>query len=179
MKPPSDKQLKYLRALGYTGKQPESSFEASQLIGDIKDGMSSNAAEKNAKKHRREAVKRERKHLQHQKQYLDGLESMMAESEGVFKCAGFRMKAIKGETSEQHLIYDKAFLPFDVAKRHPELLGIRDVDHDELQRKPSKGKIVQSPGVVKDMADVRSTTGCLVVLCLVVSPFVGMIFLAT
>ncbi len=83
---------------------------------------------------------------------------MMRDSDGVFKCAGFRMKRIKDETPGSDLIYHNAFLPFDVAKQFPDLL-LLDLDIDELERTPKKGNVVCRPGVVTDIEKLPAT-GC-------------------
>jgi hypothetical protein len=159
MKQPSQKQLDYLKRLGYTGPPPGSSSEASHLIDALKAGKTSAEAERSAKGMRQGQARKEKQRNKDNLTYLAGLESMMRDSEGEFKCAGFRLKKIKDETPESELIYDKAFLPFDTAKRFPDLLSL-NLEFDELERTPTKGNIVSRPGVIKDMEKV-SATGCM------------------
>ena len=152
MKPPSQKQLDYLRILGYEGRQPESSSEASRLIDDMKSGAISPT----------ETPKERKQRIAENRAYIADLEEMIQQGEGAFKCAGFRLKAIKGETPRPDLIYDNAFLPLDTAKKCPELLSLV-LACNELERTPKKGLVVIRPGVVRDI-EKASVTGCLLVL---------------
>ena len=164
MKPPSGKQIGYLNGLGYQGPAPESSEEASHLISQLKSGRTSKQASRSVKTVRKKQAKRAKQNLDITKEYLADLDRMTRDGDGVIKVAGFRLKAIKGETAQTNEIYHKAFLPLETAKQFPELLML-DLDSDELARRPKKGNIVVRPGVVHDIENMPKS-GCLGVLVL-------------
>jgi hypothetical protein len=163
--PPSTKQLGYLKGLGYTGTPPESSGEASKLIDEIKDGMKPAKAERGLLEYRKH---RDVKRLGEVKQYLQALDEM---NEQYPTCAGFRLVVDKQEAAAETQIYQRAFLPLDVAHKYPELLLLRGLDYsNELVNAPRTGKFVASPGRVIDRSNGKPTSnlgGYLAILVLV------------
>lgn len=156
-KAPSKKQIGYLKGLGYLGATPETSREASFLIDQLKSGKSSSVAQKSLAKERKKMARRDnaklKERLASQIEYLNWIEEELRGADGI-GCAGFRLSAIPDDTTTEEMIYANAFLPFDVAKRYPELL-LMNLDDDELEKSPRKGKVIMQPGVVIDMEEYR------------------------
>ena len=188
MSEPTAKQLSYLRQLGYTGSAPLTAGEASELISGTKDGVDQSHLEKGMLDER---ARKGRTKIENAKHHLAMLESMKKDWMGEFKLAGFRLKVLKGAETQANAPYKNAFLPFDVAKRYPELLTISGLDYDsELQRRPSKGPIVIAPGQIGEIesqgsrqpavvAPIGSGTepkksGCLVLFALLGSSLVAL-----
>lgn len=76
--------------------------------------------------------------------------------------AGWRIKIPKGAETQENACYQGAFVPFDIGKRHPEvlLLGMVYLGNDDeqqnlvlnpLQRRPSKGPIITALGVIEQI----------------------------
>ncbi len=180
MPPPTEKQLAFLTDLGYTGAQPTTVGEASDLISAMKDGLTTADAEKGMLFERASPIEKARLYL------ADAEERKRNGNE----LAGWRLKVKRGAETSQNAIYNGAFLPFDVGRKFPELLAISGLDFDsELQRRPAKGPIVvapnqfseitpgsrkpnASPPVTVQPARPKKRSGCLGVLLF----FVAMVF---
>jgi hypothetical protein len=145
---PSDKQLAYLKRLGYSGPAPETSAEASRLIDDLKGGASSAAAAKALTQRRGERARRD---LEHARIYVEGLAEMERqyhEACGEPYISGLRLKVPAADRTPENEIYHKAFLPLDVALRSPEILTIDGLEYKEIKRTPGLGLFVVAPGHV-------------------------------
>lgn len=163
---PSKKQLGYLKGLGYEGPKPATSWEAGQLIDQLKSGVSSARASQWLVARRDDKAKRR---IEEAKQYLDGVVRMDRDyrsAVGEPLTSGFRLKVMAGEQTAENEIYHKAFLSLDVATRYPDLLAIEGMDEEELKRVPSHGKFVTGPGQVIERAKgetaSQKNSGCAV-----------------
>jgi len=142
MAAPTEKQLAYLKSLGYTGAPPSTVGEASDLISAMKDGLASADAEKGMRFERASPIGKARLYL------ADAAERKRNGNE----LAGWRLKVKRGAETSQNTIYNGAFLPFDVGCKFPELLAISGLDFDsELQRRPAKGPIVVAPNQLSEI----------------------------
>lgn len=142
MPAPTEKQLAFLKSLGYTGAQPNTVGEASDLISAMKDGLTSVDAEKGMLFERASPIEKARLYL------ADAEERKRNGNE----LAGWRLKVKRGAETSQNTIYNGAFLPFDVGRKFPELLAISGLDFDsELQRRPAKGPIVVAPNQLSEI----------------------------
>src|SRR5689334_9550051 len=128
-KPPSDKQLSYLKGLGYSLTPPRTSGEASEMIDGLKSGSPPEQVERNLHAYRQQ---RQQARMADVHTYLSGLSGMVEMAEGEFKLAGFRLSVERKLIDPAYLAYDKAFLPFDVALRLPQILAIDGLNSDEL-----------------------------------------------
>lgn len=164
---PSDRQLGYLKGLGYPGPRPHTAWEASQLLDQIKSGTPPCTASQwlisrweNKSKQR----------LMHAKDYLSGvleMERQYRSAVGETLISGFRLKVQAGEHTPENEIYDKAFLPLHVATRYPELLAIEGIHDEQLKRVPGHGKFITGPGQIVERvkgepAPGKSQSGCIV-----------------
>lgn len=174
-RPPTQKQLDYLKGLQYTGTPPITSGEAGKLIEDIRGGMSPAKAEKRLLKYREKLRAR---NIREAKDYLQSLVEMNAQYQ---TCAGFRVKIYKKDLSPENEIYQNAFLPLEVAIRYTEaLLAIPGVDFfdNELQRVPSHGRFMKAPGrVIERKKGARVPTGKTGCGCMVFVAFATVSFL--
>lgn len=142
MPPPTEKQIAFLKDLGYTGAQPTTVGEASDLISAMKDGLTTVDAEKGMLFERASPIEKARLYL------ADAEERKRNGNE----LAGWRLKVKRGAETSQNSIYNGAFLPFDVGRKSPELLAISGLDFDvELQRRPAKGPIVVAPNQLSEI----------------------------
>lgn len=131
-KPPSDKQLRYLNRLGYSGPEPKTSAEASQLIDNLRGGSSSAEAAKGLNQSRDE---RRRRDLEYARIYVQGLANMETqynEAVGEPYISGLRLKASASNRTAENGVYHKAFLPLGVAHQSPEILTIEGLAYEEL-----------------------------------------------
>lgn len=136
MKPPTDKQLAYLKVLGYVGTQPTTIGEATDLIQAIKeDGFTSADAERAVLIDRDLPIEKIRRYIAEAEQ----------DKRNGNELAGWRLKVKRGTETSENSIYNGAFLPFDVGRKFPELLAISGLDFDPLQRRPAKGPVVVAP----------------------------------
>lgn len=139
---PTEKQLAYLKTLGYSGAQPNTVGEASDLISAMKAGLASANAERGMLIERASPIDKARVYL------ADAEERRRNGNE----LAGWRLKVKRGAETSQNSIYNGAFLPFDVGRNFPELLAISGLDFDtELQRRPAKGPIVIAPNQLSEI----------------------------
>ncbi len=142
MSAPTKKQLTFLKTLGYTGVKPNTVGEASDLISAMRDGVTSTVAEKGMLYERASPIEKARLYL------TDAEERKRNGNEH----AGWRLKVKRGAETSQNLIYNGAFLPFDVGRKFPELLAISGLDFDsELQRRPAKGPVVVAPNQLSEI----------------------------
>ena len=142
MSAPTEKQIVLLRSLGYTGAQPNTVGEASNLISAMKDGLTSADAAKRMLFERASPIEKARL-------YLTDAEERKRNGNEI---AGWRLKVRRGAETSQNTIYNGAFLPFDVGRKFPELLAISGLDLDsELQRRPAKGPIVIAPNELSEI----------------------------
>ena len=142
MPAPTEKQLAFLKSLGYKGAPPSTVGEASDIISAMKDGLTSGDAEKGMLFERASPIEKARLYL------TDAEERKQNGSE----LAGWRLKVKRGAETSQNAIYNGAFLPFDVGRKFPELLAISGLDFDsELQRRPTKGPIVVAPNQLTEI----------------------------
>lgn len=142
MPAPTEKQLAFLRSLGYTCAQPITVGEASDLISTMKDGLTSADAEKGMLFERASPIEKARLYL------ADAEERKRNGNE----LAGWRLKVKRGAETSQNTIYNGVFLPFDVGRKFPELWAISGLDFDsELQRRPTKGPIVVAPNQMSEI----------------------------
>lgn len=177
MNDPTSKQLRYLKDLGYELSPPETSKEASYLIGQMKDGTAAKKAEKELLKRRKQKADEA---LALHKQYMDNLASMNKDlrGSGVSKdmaCVGFRLKADVSEVSPDHQQYINAFIPFELARKRTDIMMIPGLYAEELVREPKHGKFVQKNGSVVEIEKKSGTTstrkqksGCLSMVALVI-----------
>ena len=135
MKPPTVKQLAYLKDLGYVGTEPITIGEASDLIDAIKDGFTSADAERAVLTDRDLPIEKARRYL------AQAAEDKRNGNE----LAGWRLKVKRGAETSENSVYNGAFLPFDVGRQFPEILAISGLDFGTLQRRPAKGPIVLAP----------------------------------
>ena len=125
---PSQKQLGYLKGLGYQGPKPATSWEASQLIDQLKSGVTPAKASDWLVSRRGDKAKRR---IEDAKQYLDSVVQMDRDyrsAVGEPLTSGFRLKVMPGEQTAENALYHKAFLPLEVAVRYPQLLAIEGMD---------------------------------------------------
>ena len=142
MPAPTEKQLAFLKSLGFTGAPPSTVGEASDLISAMKDGLTSAEAEKGMLFERASPIEKARLYL------ADAEEQTRNGNE----LAGWRLKVKRGAETSQNTIYNGVFLPFDVGRKFPELLAISGLDYDsELQRRPAKGLIVVAPNQLTEI----------------------------
>lgn len=142
MPAPTEKQLTFLKSLGYMGAPPSTVGEASDLISALKDGLTSAEAEKGMLFERASPIEKARLYL------ADAEERKRNGNE----LAGWRLKVKRGSESSENTIYNGAFLPFDVGRKFPALLAISGLDFDsELQRRPAKGPIVVAPNQLTEI----------------------------
>lgn len=147
-KPPSKKQLGYLKGLGYQGEAPETSLEASVLIDDLKAGARSDRAEKRMVTKRSEQL---RSSIERVKQYLKSVAEMDCEyrdATGDPYVSGFRLKVPASEQTAENEMYHKAFLPLELALKYPQILAIEGIQEEELKRVPLAGLFVIAPNRV-------------------------------
>lgn len=138
-KPPSTKQLGYLKGLGYRLTPPESSSEASLLIDWLKEGRTPKEAETQLKKHRRAEERKEAAYLRRaiadERRELRELRKDNRDFD--LKIIGFVFGSFSpDEHEESEAIYEGTFLPLEVAEQHPEL---RVYPETRLGIKPSFG----------------------------------------
>jgi len=183
MNSPTNKQLRYLKDLGYELSPPETSKEASFLIGKMKDGTAAKKAEKELLKLRKQKADEA---LALHKQYMDGLARMNKDLKGAgvgkdMACVGFRMKANGQEVPPDQQQYVGAFIPFDLAMKLPEIMMLPGLYAEELVREPKHGKFVQKNGSVveiekksKSTSARKNKSGCLT-MALAVTVFVILI----
>lgn len=139
---PSQKQLAYLKDLGYVGLPPNTIGEASDLISSMKNGLTSELAEKAMLYERAPPLEKARLYL---------AEAEQRKRDGS-QIAGWRLKVKRGAETSKNSIYNGAFLPFEVGRQFPELLAISGLDFDtELQRRPAKGPIITAPNQVSEI----------------------------
>jgi len=139
---PTEKQLAYLKDLGYAGSPPKPIGEASDLISAMKDGLTSEPAEKSMLFERAPPLEKARLYLADAEQRKRNGNEL----------AGWRLKVKRGAETSQNANYNGAFLPFDVGRQFPELLAISGLDLDtELQRRPAKGPIVTAPNHLSEI----------------------------
>lgn len=151
---PTEKQRNFLNTLGYKGQPPISLSEASDLIDEIKNGTKPERAEKQMLSAR---AKWEKKQLAEIREYLKSLDDMNRE---YHTCSGFRIQVENEEAATETRQYHRAFLSLDVAKKHPELLLLQGLYYDdELQRVPTSGKFIVSPGDVRAVAGKQKRRG--------------------
>ena len=149
-RPPSTKQLGYLKGLGYPqGTLPETSGEASKLIDQLKSGMSPVEAEQRLVRYRDELTQRR---LRETKEYLRWLAEMNKGCSRYPTCSGFRITVDKDEAPPESHIYHKAFLLLEVACKHPTILLIPGLDFDELMHVPRQGNFIIAPGQIAERA---------------------------
>jgi hypothetical protein len=141
---PTEKQLAYLKDLGYVGTEPITIGEASDLIDAMKQGVASADAEKNMLFERASPIEKARL-------YLADVEERKRRGEDL---AGWRLKVKRGAETSANSVYNGAFLPFDVGRKFPELLAISGLDFDTLQRRPAKGPVVVAPKQLSEITPV-------------------------
>ena len=130
-KPPSKKQLGYLKGLGYRGTPPETSWEASRLIDELKAGKTPKQVAKSLNKKRESKANRS---LQSAKEYVRLVAEQndeYREAVGSAMVVGFRLKVSKVEMTPENEVYHRGFLPLEIAVKYPEILavaGVEDVD---------------------------------------------------
>lgn len=115
MHPPTEAQLDYLKALGYSGEPPVTKQEASLLIDGRKGGKKTIALEKTLLKDRQKSAKA---WVKEQRHYAKMEVQQARTSEGAI--AGFRIRV--GKACHGAKLYHSGFLPTQVAVKHPELL---------------------------------------------------------
>ena len=115
MHPPTEAQLQFLKRLGYTSEPPLSKKEASFLIDGRKAGKKTKSLEKALLKGR---LKIQKSWLAEQRRYAKMEVQQARDSEGAI--AGFRIRV--GRRCDGAKKYHGAFLPTQVAIKHPELL---------------------------------------------------------
>jgi len=115
MYPPTDRQLEFLKKLGYSGEPPISKQEASFLIDGRKAGKKAEALEKAMLKARSKA---EASWFKDQRHYAKMEIQQARDSDGVI--AGFIIRI--GRTCDGAKRYHGAFLPTHVAMKNPKLL---------------------------------------------------------
>jgi hypothetical protein len=76
------------------------------------------------------------------------MDSDYRESVGEALVSGFRLKVPTAHRTPETEIYHGAFLPLDVALKHPEVLASVGWEHEELKGVPKQGKFVVAPGKV-------------------------------
>jgi hypothetical protein len=168
-KPPSSKQLGYLKRLGYKGTEPTSSKQASAAIEVMLESKDSKAAERAVTKQRKAEEKREKQARKDRLQTLkEEIRFMVRENrayggEGLY--AGFVFVEVEDERpSEDDEPYIGAFVPLKVAQQHPELLLRETLDYEEVlsdDKLPRGTRMVVAPGRFKQL---QSSSGCLGVL---------------
>lgn len=141
MQQATEKQLSYLKRLGYTGAAPSTLREASDLIELMQDGATSEAAERGVLVDRAP-------HLLKARLRIAEVESRRRNGEQI---AGWRLKVRQGAKTEANAFYHRAFLPLPVGKQFPEILTISGLEHDTLQRPPAKGSVVVTLGEVAEI----------------------------
>lgn len=162
MNEPTSKQLRYLKDLGYELTPPKTTKEASYLIDHMKGGTKAKQAEKEFLKLRKQKADEA---LAIHNEYMDGLARMNKElkSAGVNKdlaCVGFRLKANQSEISPEHQQYIGAFIPFELARKRPDIMLLPDIYAEELKREPKHGKFVKKNGsVIEVEKKSRSSSG--------------------
>lgn len=184
MNKPTSKQLRYLKDLGYELSPPKTTKEASYLIDHMKGGTKAKQAEKELLKLRKQKADEA---LAIHNEYMDGLARMNKElkAAGVKKdlaCVGFRLKANQSAVSPEHQQYIGAYIPFELARKRPDIMLLPDIYAEELAREPKHGKFVKKNGSVieiekksKPTSKHKQKSGCLTILLAVVV-FVVFIF---
>lgn len=136
--PPSEEQITYILSLGYRGRMPTTSFEASLVLDCLLAGLS----------HERTAKFEELTSMERAQGILCNAERDILNGTPL---AGWRLKAID-ETKLACPLYVDAFLPLDVAKQFPELLMDSNLDFSKpLQNRPWKGRIVITPSEIGEI----------------------------
>lgn len=183
-KPPTSKQIAYLKDLGYEGLHPTSSWQASVAI----DAMLASKDSKSAERAILRKQKEERgRHEGFRKQQLQSVKNeirfMIRQNkecgEGTL-FLGFRFSALDDEQpSPDDAPYVGAFVPLEVAAQYPEILLRESLDCEEVlgEDTPPEGtKVVVAPGRFERL---KSRTGCLMVLPLLISfPFLAVVLVA-
>jgi hypothetical protein len=178
-KPPSSKQLGYLKRLGYKGAEPTSSKQASLAIDLMLESKDSNSAERAVVTQQKAEEKREKQARKDRLQTLkEEIRFMVRENrayggEGLY--AGFRLVEVEDERpSEADEPYLGAFVPLEVAEEHPDILLPETLDYEEVlsdEKLPRGTQVVVAPGRLKPL---RSSSGCLGLLLVVVAGLVAL-----
>ncbi|WP_145276884.1 hypothetical protein [Tautonia plasticadhaerens] len=165
-KPPSSKQLGFLKKLGYEGVEPSTLRQASIAIGEMLESKDSKAAERAITKQRKSEEKRGKQAMNAQLQPIkEEIRFMVRENrayggQGLF--AGFQFVAIEDERpGEDDEPYIGAFVPLQVAEKHPEILLRDALDYEEVlseSKLPRGTRVVVAPGQFKAL---HSSLGCL------------------
>jgi hypothetical protein len=153
-RPPSKKQLGYLKGLGYKGEPPETMGEASAAIEEMLESGDSKKAERAIDRMRREEERDKKKQGKRKFAAIKAqIRSMIRENkaygeEGLY--AGFRFEAIdEDEIDEEERPYLGAFVPLDVAAKYPEILLKETLDLEEMlcdDKVPVGTKKIVGPG---------------------------------
>lgn len=158
-RPASQKQMAFLKRLGYSGQLPATVREASAAIDAMLEKKDSKRAEKAllAERGRSEKAraKRRRKELATIGQEVNFMlqENRRYGSDGLY--AGFMFVPLDGvELAAQETQYAGAFLPLQVAARFPDLLAMDTLDVEEVLTEDhlERGtRMVVAPGKFKPL----------------------------
>lgn len=169
-KPPSTKQLGYLKGLGYRLTPPESSREASLLIDWLKEGRPPKEAETQLKKHRRAEERKEAAYLRRaiadERRELRELRKDNRDFD--LKIIGFVFGSFSpDEHEESEAIYEGTFLPLEVAEQHPELMLVSLPRDTVTSNETLPDKVVVAPGVIQERPPAKRDPGCAIALLLI------------
>lgn len=180
-KPPSDKQLRYLKRLGYKGEQPTSSAQASAAIDEMLESRSSRRAEDAVLEQRDYERDRAKKNERDRRAGNDEtLRHMLRENkayggEGLY--AGFRFVELEEEKPNQkEAPYAGAFLPIQVAAKYPELLDVETLEIEEVMvddRLPKGTPMVVGPGRFRPVGSRAGCFGVVLALAVIIAIIAG------